>query len=115
MFIVYLNSVGNALSNKIKKIKKNIRRIIDGELNEGSNWETLLFASHHKLDNLVIIIDYNKIQISRFCKKQVNFITILKIKFLSFLVFKKKKIIDGHNHSMIRQIFQIKTRRLSNN
>jgi transketolase len=34
----------------------------DGELDEGSNWEAMLFAGHHQLDNLTIIIDYNKIQ-----------------------------------------------------
>ena len=35
----------------------------DGECDEGSNWEAALFAAHHKLNNLtVIIIDYNKIQ-----------------------------------------------------
>lgn len=34
----------------------------DGELDEGSNWEAALFAPHHKLDNLVVIVDYNKIQ-----------------------------------------------------
>ncbi len=34
----------------------------DGELDEGSNWEAALFAGHHKLDNLVAIVDYNKIQ-----------------------------------------------------
>lgn len=34
----------------------------DGELAEGSNWEAAMFASHHKLDQLVAIIDYNKLQ-----------------------------------------------------
>jgi transketolase len=34
----------------------------DGECDEGSNWEAALFAPHHQLDNLVVIIDYNKIQ-----------------------------------------------------
>lgn len=34
----------------------------DGEMDEGSNWEALMFAAHHKLDNLVAIIDYNKLQ-----------------------------------------------------
>lgn len=34
----------------------------DGECDEGSNWEAALFAGHYKLDNLVAIIDYNKIQ-----------------------------------------------------
>lgn len=34
----------------------------DGECDEGSNWEAILFAAHHRLDNLTVIIDYNKIQ-----------------------------------------------------
>ncbi|MDB6146880.1 MAG: Transketolase, partial [Spartobacteria bacterium] len=34
----------------------------DGECDEGSNWEAALFAPHHKLQNLVVIVDYNKIQ-----------------------------------------------------
>ena len=34
----------------------------DGELDEGSNWEAILFAAHHGLENLVAIVDYNKIQ-----------------------------------------------------
>ena len=34
----------------------------DGECDEGSTWEAMLFAGHHQLDNLVAIIDYNKIQ-----------------------------------------------------
>jgi transketolase len=34
----------------------------DGELDEGSNWEAFLFASHHRLAGLCAIVDYNKIQ-----------------------------------------------------
>ena len=34
----------------------------DGECDEGSNWEAILFASHHRLSNLVAIVDYNKLQ-----------------------------------------------------
>lgn len=34
----------------------------DGECDEGSNWEAALFAPHHKLGNLVVVVDYNKIQ-----------------------------------------------------
>ena len=34
----------------------------DGELGEGSNWEAAMFAAHHRLDNLIAIIDYNKLQ-----------------------------------------------------
>lgn len=34
----------------------------DGECDEGSNWEAILFAPHHRLSNLVAIVDYNKLQ-----------------------------------------------------
>lgn len=34
----------------------------DGELDEGANWEAILFAPHHKLDNLVVVVDFNGIQ-----------------------------------------------------
>jgi len=36
--------------------------VSDGECNEGSTWEPALFAPHHELDNLVVVVDYNKIQ-----------------------------------------------------
>ena len=39
-----------------------VGNIDDGECDEGSTWEAILFASHHKLNNLTAIIDYNKIQ-----------------------------------------------------
>src|SRR5436305_479768 len=34
----------------------------DGECDEGSTWEAALFAGHHRLDNLIAVVDYNKIQ-----------------------------------------------------
>jgi len=34
----------------------------DGDCNEGSTWEAIMFAAQHKMDNLVVIVDYNKIQ-----------------------------------------------------
>jgi len=34
----------------------------DGECDEGSVWEAALFAPHHRLDNLIVLVDYNKIQ-----------------------------------------------------
>ena len=54
---------GMALAAKINKKKHRVFALLsDGECDEGSNWEAILFASHHKLDNLTVIIDYNKIQ-----------------------------------------------------
>jgi transketolase len=34
----------------------------DGECDEGSNWEAILFAAHHRLSNLIAVVDYNRIQ-----------------------------------------------------
>jgi len=54
---------GIALSAKIDK--KDFRTFVlmgDGECNEGSVWETALFAAKYKLSNLTAIIDYNKMQ-----------------------------------------------------
>tara|TARA_B110000483_G_scaffold237088_1_gene311285 strand:- start:4278 stop:5030 length:753 start_codon:yes stop_codon:yes gene_type:complete len=47
---------------KQKKQGKIFVMISDGECQEGTTWESLLIASKHKLDNLVIIVDYNKLQ-----------------------------------------------------
>lgn len=38
----------------------------DGESDEGQNWEAAMFAAHHKLDNLLAITDYNRLQIDGF-------------------------------------------------
>lgn len=55
--------VGKALAAKRQgAIWRTFVLLSDGELGEGSNWEAMMFASHHKLDNLVAIIDYNKLQ-----------------------------------------------------
>ena len=52
--------LGIALAGKInKENRKTVVLLSDGELNEGSNWEALLMASHLALTNLYVIIDYN--------------------------------------------------------
>ena len=54
---------GLAYANKIDHNKGRIYVLIgDGECNEGSIWESAMFAGHHKLSNLTVIVDYNKIQ-----------------------------------------------------
>lgn len=55
--------VGKALA--AKRSRRGWRTFVllsDGELGEGSNWEAMMFAAHHQLDNLTAIIDYNKLQ-----------------------------------------------------
>lgn len=56
-------ATGMAFARKKQKIKGNIFVMIsDGECQEGTTWESLLIAAKHKLDNLIVMIDYNKIQ-----------------------------------------------------
>ena len=55
--------VGMAFAKKFKKEAGRVCVLMsDGECQEGTTWESLLLASHHKLDNLTIIIDHNKLQ-----------------------------------------------------
>ena len=57
-------AVGIALASNLKKDGANIYTIIgDGESQEGQIWEAAMFASHHKLDNLIAFTDYNKLQL----------------------------------------------------
>lgn len=56
-------ATGMALAGKRDRAAWRVFAVMsDGECDEGSNWEAILFAGHHGLDNLVAIIDYNKIQ-----------------------------------------------------
>ncbi len=56
-------ATGMALAAKINKNEHRIFVLMgDGECNEGSNWEAILFAAHHKLNNLVVIVDRNMLQ-----------------------------------------------------
>jgi len=97
---------GLALSSKLKNKNKKIFVIIsDGELNEGTTWEALLFASHHKLSNLIVIVDYNKLQSLTTVKKTLNVEPLAK-KFKSFGCI--TKIINGHNFSQIKKNLLLK-------
>ncbi|MFV0378019.1 MAG: transketolase [Mangrovibacterium sp.] len=58
-------SVASGLAIAAKRKNKNwhvFALLSDGELDEGSNWEPILLAPQLKLDNLIVIVDYNKIQ-----------------------------------------------------
>lgn len=56
-------AVGVAMAHKIDKIKSRIYVILgDGECQEGSVWEAVMSAAHHKLNNITVILDNNKLQ-----------------------------------------------------
>jgi transketolase len=55
-------AAGVALALKTKQSARHVFVITgDGELHEGANWEAIMFASHHRLDNLHLIVDDNQI------------------------------------------------------
>ena len=94
-------SVGCGIALAAKRKKNDFRTYIllsDGELDEGSNWEPILFAPHHKLDNLTVIVDYNKIQ------SLGNTVEVMPLEPLAkkFQAFNWNTIeIDGHDHKAI--------------
>ena len=102
---------GVALAGKKKKKKYFVFvSLSDGELNEGSNWESILFSAQNKLDNLIVIVDYNKIQ-SYGKTKEVIDLDPLKEKFISFNW--EVKEIDGHNIKQIKKAILIMKKSVS--
>jgi transketolase len=92
-------SCGVALAAKRRGDSWKVFSILsDGELDEGSNWEAILFAPHHQLDNLTLIIDYNKIQSFGSVKDVLNLDPLVD----KFEAFGWHVVdIDGHNHEQI--------------
>lgn len=72
----------------------------DGEWGEGSNWEAALFAAHHGLDNLVCIIDYNKLQSLKSVDETLR-LEPLHSKFEAFGWAVRE--VDGHDHDALIQ------------
>lgn len=57
-------AAGAALAKKLNKDNHLVYVLMgDGEIQEGQNWEAFMFAAHHKIDNLIVTIDYNGQQI----------------------------------------------------
>ena len=93
-------ATGMALAAKIDQKKHRIFTLLsDGECDEGSTWEAVLFAAHHHLDNLIAIIDYNKIQ---------SLDTVADTLELEPLADKWRSFgwqvqeVDGHNHQQLQ-------------
>ncbi len=66
-------SVGTALAGKLDEKSYRVFTLLgDGELAEGSNWEAALTAAHYQLDNLIAIVDYNRLQITDTTRRVCN-------------------------------------------
>lgn len=93
--------VGKALAAKQQKADWRVFvQLSDGEMDEGSNWEALMFAAHHKLDNLVAIIDYNKLQSLTTVANTLGLEPLgAKLRAFGWSV----QEVDGHDHKQLRQ------------
>jgi transketolase len=92
-------AVGCAIAAKIDK--QNWRTFVltgDGELQEGSNWEAAMTAHHYKLDNLIVIVDRNRIQQGDFTENTIR-MDPLADKWRAFGFACEE--IDGHDHAAL--------------
>lgn len=90
-------SIGIGICLAAKLDKKDYRTyciIGDGESNEGQIWEAAMFASHHEVDNLTVILDYNKFQLDGPVKDILDMEPMEK-KWSSFGWHTQE--VDGHN------------------
>lgn len=90
---------GMALAAKIDKKDYRVYTVLgDGECEEGEVWEAAMFAGHHGLDNLTVIVDCNGLQIDG-TTEEVGGVEPLDTKFESFGF--DTAIIDGHDFDAI--------------
>jgi len=86
---------GMALALKTKGVSRFVFVAMgDGELNEGAVWEAIMFASFHYLDNLILIVDNNKMSMLGY-QEDILGLEPLENKFVAFGW--KVETVDGHN------------------
>lgn len=92
-------AVGMAIAKKNNDDNNHVYAILgDGEMQEGQIWESLLQAAHYKLDNLIVIIDYNKLSSYDNVNESMNLEPLAdKIKAFNFHVIE----IDGNDMEQI--------------
>ena len=96
--------IGMAFASKLNKINNRIFVVLgDGELNEGSIWESVLIANAYNLDNLIAIIDRNFRQANLKTEELIPLESIQE----KFSAFGWKTFsCNGHDINDIRQIFE---------
>ena len=95
-------AIGSALCKKLNNDKKLVYVLVgDGELQEGQNWEAIMFASAKKIDNLILCVDLNGKQIDG-STNEVLPMGNLKIKFQAF----GWKVIEIENGNKLKSIIK---------
>ena len=95
-------AVGMAIAKKNNNDNHHVYAILgDGEMQEGQIWESLLQAAHYKLDNLIVVIDYNKLSSFDNVNESMNLEPLAdKIKAFNFHVIE----IDGNNMEQVVEV-----------
>ena len=93
--------VGKTLAAQVRGVSwRTFVLLGDGEMDEGSNWEALMFAAHQKLTQLTAIIDYNKLQSLDTTANTLGLEPLSdKLKAFGCEVHE----IDGHDHRQIEE------------
>ena len=90
----------------LKKKKSNSKVFVlsgDGELFEGAVWEALMFAGQHRLDNLILIIDNNKLSMLDYCKNIIDLAPLKeKLRIFKWQAYET----DGHDIKKIHTILK---------
>lgn len=92
-------AVGMAIAKKNIGDNHHVYAIVgDGEMQEGQIWESLLQASHYKLNNLILVIDYNKLSSYRNVNESINLEPLAeKVRAFNFQTIE----IDGNNMEQV--------------
>ena len=76
----------------------------DGECDEGSVWEAALVANHYQLDNLIAVVDHNKMQSLDYCENTIKLSPFAdKWSAFGWNVYD----IDGHDHTALKEAFAL--------
>ena len=96
-------AVGMALAARMRNETWRVFVLVgDGELQEGSNWEAAMCAQQYNLDNLIVIVDRNRIQQGDFTESTIRMEPLLdRWTAFGFAV----KELDGHDHLALYQAF----------
>ena len=106
-------AIGAAISKKLNNDSNIIYSLHgDGELQEGQNWEAIMFASANKIDNIICTIDYNQKQIDGDLKEVLDLGDIPQ-KFKSFN-WHVIKLLDGNNLKKVEEAL-INAKKLTGN
>ena len=95
--------VGMAIGLRLQKSQSRVFVLTgDGEINEGSNWEALMAAAKHKLSNLTVMVDYNKLQSYGRTTDVLDLEPLVdKFKSFGFVICE----VDGHDVAALEEMF----------